>query len=407
MTHRVVVLGAGYAGFPAAKRLARQVYPEEVSVELVTASPRFVERPRLHQLATGQQLRDLPLADLLAGTAVGLRVGRVSAVDRAHRFISVATENGTETLAYDTLVYALGSTIELDAVPGVRAYAHALTGPEASGRLRSDLTRLPARGTVLVCGGGLTGIEAAAEIAEAFPGLRVRLVTAGRLGDWLSPAAQRHLTSTFARLGVEVSDQTRVAEVTERRLRVVEGRDVPFDLCVWAGGFTVPTLAAEAGLAVDPRGRIVTDDHLRSITDPRVYAIGDAAAIPGAWGDALAMGCRTGGFTGPYAADVIAHQLCGKPTSAFRYRYLHECISLGRHHGLVQFLHRDESPKSGILTGRAALAYKEMTLRGAVLLFRSPGPYPPRRRHVRADLPRLGADEELPGQPVLAGDLGD
>ena len=179
-----------------------------------------------------------------------------------------------------------------------------------------------------------------------------------------------------------------------------------FDLCVWAGGFTVPTLAAEAGLAVDPRGRIVTDDHLRSITDPRVFAIGDAAAIPGAWGDALAMGCRTGALTGPYVADLIAHQLWGKPTSAFRFRYLHECISLGRHNGLVQFLHRDESPTSTILTGRAALAYKEMTLRGAVLFFGSPGPYPPRRRHVRAELPRLGADEELARQPVLGGHLG-
>ena len=121
MTHRVVVLGAGYAGFPAAKRLARQVYPEEVSVELVTESPRFVERPRLHQLATGQQLRDLPLTELLAGSAVRLRLGRACAIDRAHRSISVATENGVETVAYDTLVYALGSTIELDSVPGVRA----------------------------------------------------------------------------------------------------------------------------------------------------------------------------------------------------------------------------------------------------------------------------------------------
>ena len=74
----------------------------------------------------------------------------------------------------------------------------------------------------------------------------------------------------------------------------------------------MPTLAADAGLAVDPRDRIVTDDQLRSITDPRVYAIGDAAAIPGAWGGALAMGCRTSGFTGPYVADLIADQLCGQ-----------------------------------------------------------------------------------------------
>ena len=174
-------------------------------------------------------------------------------IDRAQQSISVATENGVETVAYNTLVYALGSTIKVDSVPGLPTDARALTGPDASGRLRSDLTRLPAR-NVLVCGGGLTGIEAAAEIAEAFPELRVRLVTGGHPGDWLSPAAQRYLARSFERLGVEVSDNTRIAEVAERRLRLVDGRDVEFDLCVWAGGFTVPPLAADAGLAVDPPG---------------------------------------------------------------------------------------------------------------------------------------------------------
>ena len=84
---------------------------------------------------------------LEAGTAVRLRVGRVSAVDRTHRFISVATGNGTETLAYDTLVYALGSTIQRDAVPGVRSYAHALSGPEVAvmlGYAKVRAVRLPA-----------------------------------------------------------------------------------------------------------------------------------------------------------------------------------------------------------------------------------------------------------------------
>jgi len=86
------------------------------------------------------------------------------------------------------------------------------------------------------------------------------------------------------------------------------------------------------------------------------------------------MGCRTGGFTAPAAADAIAARLAGREPRQFRYRYLHECISLGRRHGLIQFLNADQSPKPAILTGRKAIAYKNATLDGAKAFFRHPGP---------------------------------
>ena len=169
--------------------------------------PRFVERPRLHQLATGQKLRDLPLNELLAGTAVRLRVGRASAINRAVSLRSPSLpRTARKPVMYDTLVYALGQHDPPRLGARNPTTARALTGPDASDRLRSDLTRLPAQAAVLVCGGGLTGIETAAEIADSFPELRVRLVTAGRPGDWLSPAGQRYLASSFERLGVAVSD---------------------------------------------------------------------------------------------------------------------------------------------------------------------------------------------------------
>jgi NADH dehydrogenase FAD-containing subunit len=94
------------------------------------------------------------------------------------------------------------------------------------------------------------------------------------------------------------------------------------------------------------------------------------------------MGCRTGAFTGPGVADVIAARLAGRTPKPFRYRYFHECISLGRKRGLVQFLAADETPHERILTGRRAIAYKNATLNGVQVLFRWPGPYFSRRRHI-------------------------
>lgn len=379
--HRVVVLGAGYAGLTAATRLAREVDAGTVRVTLVNAVPDFVERPRLHQRASGQDVGIHPLAELLRGTAVELKLGWARAIDTAARTVTVSTEDSVEDLPYDTLVYALGSTADDAAVPGIREHAHVLGDVAGTGRLRAAL---PETGTVVVAGGGMTGIEAAAELAEQHPGLTVRLVSRGEPGGWLSPAAKRYLDKALARLGVEVVAGVEITGVEDGRLL---GRDASgevafaFDTCLWAGGFTVPALAAEAGFETDGAGRAIVDDHLRSVSHPDVYVIGDAAALAGTWGAALAYGCRVAGFMGPYAADAIAAGLAGKDAPAFRFRYIHQNISLGRKDALVQFVHAgDESPRNAVLRGRIAVWYKDLVLGSAVWLFRNPGPYLPHRR---------------------------
>jgi NADH dehydrogenase FAD-containing subunit len=384
MSHHVVVLGAGYAGLPAAKRLARQLFADEVTVTLVTASAHFVERPRLHQLATGQDIVATPLTHYLDGTGIRLVVGTAEDIDLAARTVRVARDGAAEVLGYDTLVYALGSNIDRTRVPGVAAHAHTLTGRDAAARFGERLAPAAEQGgSVVVCGGGLTGIETAAEVAESYPALDVQLVTAGTPGGWLSGRAQRYLRKVFTELGVSVREG-QVEEVADGRLVLADGGRVRFDVCGWAGGFLVPGLARGSGLAVTDTGRAVVDRTLRSVSHPDVYVIGDAAAVPGKWGDELAMGCRTGSLTGPKVADVIAARLTGRQPGPFRYRYFHECISLGRRHGVVQFLAADETPKERVLTGRAAIAYKNATLNGARLMFRWPGPYRPGARRARA-----------------------
>ena len=306
--------------------------------------------------------------------------GTVTGIDLERRRITFG--DAGEGLGYDTLIYALGSNIDVDAVPGAVSYAQSLTSLQAAGVLGSNLRQLADEGgRVVVCGGGLTGIETAAELAESFPSLEVELVSRDVPGRWLSPKAQRYLRGAFDDLGVRVRPGISVKEVAPGEL-ITDGGRVGFDTCVWAGGFSVPALARRSGLAVNDTGRALVDPTLRSLSHPDVYVIGDAAAAAGPWGAQLAMGCRSGGFTGPQVADIVAARLVGREPKPFRYRYFHECISLGRRRGLVQFLAADETPHDRILTGRRAIHYKNMTLRGAQLLFRWPGPYLSRRRHV-------------------------
>jgi NADH dehydrogenase FAD-containing subunit len=182
MKHRIVVLGAGYAGSYVAGNLARRLSPAETEITVVNAEPDFVQRLRLHQLAAGQEIEAPKLADVFAGTGIRLRLARVTAVDPERQVVTVADADGGGELGYDTLVYALGSRGDDRGVPGVAEHAFDVAARPSALRLRERLDSLGRRrggGRVLVVGDGLTGIESATEIAESRPGLSVTLIARG------------------------------------------------------------------------------------------------------------------------------------------------------------------------------------------------------------------------------------
>jgi NADH dehydrogenase FAD-containing subunit len=374
---------------------------------LVTASPDFVERPRLHQLATGQPIASVPLANYLKGSGVRLVVGSVTGIDLVGRAVTYSCDGMQCEAGYDTLVYALGSNIDVASVAGVAEHGMSLIGTEAAGEVRSRLQKLAGRSRparIVVCGGGLTGMEIATEVAEYSERLRVTLVSASEPGGWLSPKARSYLAEAFDELNVTVQSGVRVRQVQADAVELESSARLPFDLCLWAGGFRAPDLARRSGLAVNSEDRALVDATLRSVSHRDVYVIGDAAAVAGTWGPQLAMGCRTGGYTGPKVADIIAARLTGREPKPFGYRYIHECISLGRRHGLVQFLNADQSPQSHILTGRKAIAYKNAVLNGAKILFRHSGPAFPRRHHIVPDqLPQLSTLTAVGERDAAAG----
>ena len=155
---QIVVLGAGYTGMMCAIGAARRTRRAGARVILVNPSARFTERLRMHQLASGQALAERSISDLLAGTGVEFLQGSATRIDPVAREVLVDTVDGARTLRYDTLVYAIGSVSDTTTVPGVEAHAHTLNSPEAAARFAA---RLASGGTVAVCGGGLTGVEAA------------------------------------------------------------------------------------------------------------------------------------------------------------------------------------------------------------------------------------------------------
>ncbi|MGY1946982.1 NAD(P)/FAD-dependent oxidoreductase [Nocardia asiatica] len=355
-THEIVVLGAGYSGLIATARLARYTRKLNTRITLVNPSPRFVERLRMHQLAAGRELTDFRIPDLLEGTGVRFHQAAATAIDTADRLVTL--DDGA-ALSYDTLVYALGSATDTSTVPGAAEHARTLDDPRLAHHFSQRLPEIAARGgTVTVCGGGLTGIEAAAEIAEAHPGLTVALISSAEPGSMMGEKARAYLNRALDRLGVVRTVGVKVTKVLPDAVRLDTGELVASDLILWTTGVRVSPLAAQAGIATDAKGLVITDPTLRSVSHPEIHAIGDAALVRQAWGQIHGT-CQSGVVTADYTAAVIARLLRGKTVRPFRFGYFHQPVSLGRKDAVIQFTNADDTPKRWYLQGMAAVIYKE------------------------------------------------
>lgn len=387
MKHRIVVLGAGYAGAFAAGNLARRLSPADTEITVVNAAPEFVERMRLHQLAVGQDLTFRRLADVFAGTGVRLRLARVTGVDPERRTVSVTGEDGDGELAYDTLLYALGSSVTHRGVPGVAEHAFDVTGLSSALRLRERLAGLDGGSTVLVVGEGLTGIETATELAESRPDLSVALAARGELGAWLSPKARRHLRRAFDRFGITVHEHTSVEAVEPTRAVAADGTSLPADVTVWSAGFAVHPIAAASGLEVAETGQIVVDRTMRSLSHPDVYAAGDCAYAIGENGRPLPMSCASAGATNMQATAAIVARLTGGEVPLTGLKYFGNHISLGRRDALIQAVDGDVRAKSWYLGGRTAARLKAGVVKGAGWGVAHPTFGMPKRRRRLATMP--------------------
>jgi NADH dehydrogenase FAD-containing subunit len=364
----VLVLGGGYAGTVAALRLSRKTRGANIRITLINGRDHLVERIRLHQQAAGQMVTGHSYQALFAGTSVRFLQGWITQLQPELQKIVVKTADGERSLHYDYAIYALGSLVEMTQVPGSDRHAHSLSSAETAEALRQAVPDVAARGgRLLVCGGGLTGIEAASELAETYPDLQVTLLTADQFGEQLSQTGQEYLRNAFDRLGISVMDRQRILAVHSDHVETATGHTVPFDICLWAGSFRAPDLAEKAGLPVNDQGQILVDQFLRVQGRPNLYAVGDAASLEEALSMHIRMGCVTAAPMGTYAGNHLSATIRGdRSIKPFRYRYLMRCISLGRNDGLVQLVTADDTPRERILTGRLGATVKELISRSSV-----------------------------------------
>jgi NADH:quinone reductase (non-electrogenic) len=353
-TH-IVVIGGGYAGTLAANHLRLRA---DVDITLVNPRPVFVERIRLHQLAAGSGIAAVDYGTML-GEGVRLVVDSAERINSAERQIELGSG---AVLDYDYLIYAVGSTGAVpSAVPGAVEFAYPIAEFEYAERLRAALDELHPDAPVTVVGAGLTGIETASELAEQ--GRRVTLVCGGLLGPSLSGPGRRSVAKWLRRLGVEVLETAVVREVRPDAVVLADGALLPSAVTVWTAGFGVPELAARSGLRTDELGRLLTDETLTSVDDPRIVAAGDAAAPSD---QPLRMSCQAAIPLGAQAANTVLSRIAGTPAAVINQAFTGQCISIGRSYATVQLARPDDTPINLFIGGRFAASIKELVCKGTV-----------------------------------------
>ncbi|QOV34370.1 FAD-dependent oxidoreductase [Streptomyces ferrugineus] len=303
---RIVIVGAGFAGYRAARTLSR-LTRRKAEITLLNPTDYFLYLPLLPQVAAGI-LEPRRVTVSLSGTLPDVRLvlGEAGTIDvDGHTVHYTGPEGGPGTLSFDRLILAAGSVNRLLPIPGVAEHAHGFRGLPEALYLRDQVTRqmelaaaaddpgsCAARCTFVVVGAGYTGTEVAAQ-GKLFTDSQVRRhpLRAGMRPRWLLldiagrvlPELDERLSRTADRVlrerGVEVRMGTSVKEATRRGVLLTDGEFVETRTLVWCVGVRPDPLAESLGLPME-RGRLLVDPYLRVPGRPELFAAGDAAAVP-------------------------------------------------------------------------------------------------------------------------------
>jgi NADH dehydrogenase len=350
---RVVILGAGFGGLTAAKALAK-----DADVTVVDRHNFQTFLPLLYQVATAGLAADHvahPVRGALRKSGVKFRMGSPISVDHKNKSVKL---DSSETLEFDHLVVALGSSTADFGVKGVTEHAlgmksvHEAIGIRAEVMRRfEDLCRFEdqTRLSLTVVGGGPTGVEMAGALAELKRGplkndeanaakhIDIYLIEAGpRILPMFSERLSARAKKDLEKLGVKVLLNTAVQEVKPRQI-LVEGQSaIPSEVTIWAAGVKGEPTGALLNLPLEGT-RISVEQNLRVNNYPHIWAIGDISGAKDKAGRFLPMVAPVAMQQARWVAKQIMRANRGQALQNFKYLDKGSMATIGRHKAVVQF----------------------------------------------------------------------
>lgn len=344
---RILIVGAGFAGFwsalGAARLLDHQGKSDAVEVALIAPQPELHVRPRLYEADPGKMRA--PLMDIFNAVGVRFIQGTVEAIHSDKHEVDVVSADGSKsTLDYDRLVLATGSRLFRPEIPGLLENSFSVDQIDEAAELEAhikDLAMLPdssARNTVVVAGGGFTGIEVAAEMPArlrealgADANVRVIIVErAEEIGPDLGPGPRPVITKALAELGVEWKLGAAVISVDADGVTTETGEHIVAKTVIWVGGMRASSLTAQISAEKDELGRLHVDRNLFVPGTERIFATGDVArAATDKEGNYTLMSCQHAANLGRTAGYNVAASLLGIPFIPYSQPKYVTCLDLG------------------------------------------------------------------------------
>ena len=351
---RLVIIGAGFAGMYAALSAARLrdiqgVSPEELEIALVSPEPTLVVRPRLYE--PKPETLTAPLLDVLKAIDVVYVRGHAETIDTKSRKVEiVVAEDKRRTLAYDRLVVATGSRLFRPNIPGLAEHGFSVDSLDdaiALDRHLHSLANRPAsttRDTVVVAGGGFTGIEAATEMPTRLRAVlgknakpRVFIVDRNEaIANDMGAGPRPIIEEALRKLGVETRLGVGVAALDKSGVTLSNGEHIESATVIWAAGIRAAPLTTQVPAERDNFGRLLVDRDLRVPSVSGVFATGDAArAACDDLGNYALMSCQHATRMGAFAGNNAAAELLGVPTTPYHQKAYVTCLDLGEAGALV------------------------------------------------------------------------
>jgi NADH dehydrogenase len=333
-----------YAALSAARlRDTKGVSPGDLEIALVAPEPTLVVRPRLYE--PDPETLTAPLGPLLEAIGVVYVQGRVDSIDTRGRSIEAEGASGNRySMAYDRLVIATGSRLFRPDIPGFTAHAFSVDQLDEAIRLDAHLSSLvarpssEARNTIVVVGGGFTGIEAATEMPARLRKVlgqetqcRVIIVERGpAIAPDMGAEARPLIETALHEVGVETRLGAGVAALDADAVTLSDGTRIETETVIWAGGLRAAPLTAQIPGQRDNLGRLLVDRDLRVPDVPGVFATGDAAkSSSDDVGNYALMSCQHATRLGAFAGNNAAAELLGVPTQPYHQKAYVTCLDLG------------------------------------------------------------------------------
>ncbi|WP_368506870.1 NAD(P)/FAD-dependent oxidoreductase [Bradyrhizobium lupini] len=345
---RLVIIGAGFAGMYAALSAARLrdirgASPQDLQIALVSPEPTLVVRPRLYE--SKPETVTAPLLDVLEAIDVDYIQGSAETINTEARTVQIAPAKGPrKTLSYDRLVVTTGSRLFRPNIPGLAEHGFSVDSLDDAVALDKHLHGLaerPAvngRDTVVVAGGGFTGIEAATEIPTRLreilgPNARTRVVIVDRntaIAPDMGAGARPVIEEALRKIGVETRLGAGVAALDESGVTLSSGEHIETATVIWAAGMRAAPLTGQIPAERDNFGRLLVDRCLQVPGVQGVFAAGDAArAACDDEGNYALMSCQHATRMGAFAGNNAAAELLGVPTKPYHQKAYVTCLDLG------------------------------------------------------------------------------